>query len=57
MIKDIPSILTLKDLQQLLHIGKGKALALIHNHIIEGHMVGRRWLVFAEDVIEYMEHV
>ncbi|MCR5793432.1 MAG: helix-turn-helix domain-containing protein [Lachnospiraceae bacterium] len=57
MIKDIPAILTLKDLQQLLHIGKNKALELIHNNIIVGHMVGKRWLIFAEDVIEYMEHV
>ncbi len=57
MIKEIPAILTLKDLQKLLHIGKNKALELVQNNIIEGHKVGNQWRIFAQDVIEYLEHV
>ncbi len=43
MIKEIPAILTLKDLQELLHIGKNKALELVQSNIIEGHKVGNQW--------------
>ncbi len=53
----MPAILTLKDLQELLHIGKNKALELLQNNIIEGHKVGNQWGIFAQDVIEYLEHV
>ena len=57
MIKEIPAILTLKDLQNLLHIGKNKALELVQNNIIEGHKIGNQWRIFAQDVIEYLEHM
>jgi excisionase family DNA binding protein len=47
--------LTLKEMQQVLKIGKNKALELVHDGIIEGHMVGGKWLFLEEDVLEYIQ--
>lgn len=49
-----PDVLTLKEMQKILHIGKNTALKLMHEGIIEGHWVGNKWLIFKEDVIEYI---
>ncbi len=54
MLPNEPDVLTLKEMQKILHIGKNTALKLIHEEIIEGHWVGNKWLIFKEDVIEYI---
>ena len=54
MLPNEPDVLTLKEMQKILHIGKNTALKLIHEGIIEGHWVGNKWLIFKEDVIEYI---
>lgn len=54
MIPNVPDLLTLKELQKILHIGKNSALRLIHDNILTGHMVCGKWLVAREDVEEYI---
>lgn len=55
MLDYVPDTLTLKDLQEVLHIGKNTALNLVHEDIISGHWVAGKWLFLKEDVIEYIQ--
>ena len=55
MLNNTPDTLSLKDLMQVLHIGKGTALKLLNEGIIDGHKIGRKWLILKEDVEEYIE--
>lgn len=54
MLDHTPDVLTLKEMMKVLRIGKNTALDLIHKNVIEGHRVGGKWLVFKEDVEEYI---
>lgn len=55
MLDYVPDTLTLKELQEVLHIGKNTALNLVHGDIISGHWVAGKWLFLKEDVIEYIQ--
>lgn len=55
MLDYVPDTLTLKDIQEVLHIGKNTALNLVHEDIISGHWVAGKWLFLKEDVIEYIQ--
>jgi excisionase family DNA binding protein len=57
MLCNTPDTLTLKDLQEVLHIGKNTALKLIHENVLAGHLIGGKWLVLREDVEEYIQRV
>lgn len=54
MLDNVPDTLTLKDIQEVLHIGKNTALNLVHEDIISGHWVAGKWLFLKEDVMEYI---
>lgn len=54
MLDNTPDVLTLKEMMKVLRVGKNTALKLIHENVIEGHRVGGKWLVFKEDVEEYI---
>ena len=54
MLEHTKDILTLKELQELLHIGKNTALRLIQNGDIEGFRIGRLWRVTRESVARYI---
>lgn len=54
MLDHAPDVLTLKEMMKVLRIGKNTALDLIHQNVIEGHRIGGKWLVFKEDVEEYI---
>ena len=54
MLNNTKDILTIKDLQKLLHIGRNTALRLVQDGEIEGFKVGRQWRVTRECVIRYM---
>lgn len=57
IIQTIPAIVTVKELQEILHISKSQALDLIHSGHIEAHRIGKKgWRIFAEDIIEYLCH-
>ena len=54
MLDNVPDTLTLKDIQEVLRIGKNTALNLVHEDIISGHWVAGKWLFLKEDVMEYI---
>ena len=56
MLDNIPDTLTLKEIQEILHIGKNTALRLEHDDVITGHWVAGKWLFLKEDVIEYIQN-
>lgn len=54
MLNNIKDILTLKELQELLHIGKNTALRLVQSGEIEAFRVGKQWMVSKESVAKYI---
>ena len=54
MLNNTKDILTLKDLQVLLHIGKNTALRLVQSGEIEAFRVGKQWRVSKESVAKYI---
>lgn len=57
MLDNIPDTLTLKEMQEVLQIGKNTALRLVNTGVIAGHKVCGKWLILREDVIEYIRNV
>ena len=55
MLNNTKDILTIKDLQKLLHIGRNTALRLVQDGEIEGIKVGRQWRVTRESVGRYIK--
>lgn len=54
MLNNTKDVLTLKELQELLHIGKNTALRLVQSGDIEGFRVGKQWRVMKESIVKYM---
>ena len=55
MLNNTKDILTLKELQELLHIGKNTALRLVQSGEIEASKVGKQWRIVREDIIRYLK--
>lgn len=54
MLNNTKEILTLKELQELLHIGKNTALRLVQSGDIEAFRAGKQWRVLRESVEKYI---
>lgn len=54
MLNNTKDILTLKELQELLHIGKNTALQLVQSGEIEAFRVGKQWRVMKDSVRKYV---
>ena len=54
MLNNTKEILTLKELQELLHIGKNTALRLVQSGEIDAFRVGNQWRVLRESLIRYI---
>lgn len=54
MLNNIKDILTLKELQELLHIGKNTALWLVQSGEVEAFRMGKQWRVSKESVAKYI---
>ena len=52
----IPEIMTFKECQQFLKIGKNTLLDLIHNREIDAFKIGNRWKIPKEGVVEFIQH-
>ena len=57
MLNNTKDILTLKELQKLLHIGKNTALRLVQSGEIEAFRVGKQWRVSKESVAKYIRRM
>lgn len=56
MYNNIPEIMTFKECQQLLKVGKNTMLDLLHTRQIDGFRIGNRWKITRESVIEFIVH-
>ena len=54
MLNNTKDILTLKDLQELLHIGKNTALQLVQSGEIEAFRAGNQWRILKGSVVKYI---
>ena len=52
MLNNTKDILTLKELQELLHIGKNTALRLVQSGEIEAFRVGNQWRITKDSIIK-----
>ena len=53
MLNNTKDILTLKELQELLHIGKNTALRLVQSGEIEAFRVGNQWRITQNSIKKY----
>ena len=56
MYENIPEVMTLKECQELLKVGKNTMLELLHTRQIEGFKIGSRWKVKKESVVEFIQN-
>ena len=56
MYEQIPEILTFKECQQLLKVGKNTMLELLHTKQIEGFKIGSRWKIKKESIVEFLKY-
>ena len=54
MLNNTKDILTLKELQELLHIGKNTALRLVLSGEIEAFRVGKQWRITQNSIKKYI---
>lgn len=54
MLKDVPDVLTVKEAATVLRCGRTKLLQYIHEGRIDAYKVAGKWVVFKEDVVEYI---
>ena len=54
MFEYVPDILTFKECQNLLKIGKNTLLVLIHQGDIEAFKIGNRWKIPKQAVLEFI---
>ena len=57
MLNNTKDILTLKELQELLHIGKNTALRLVQSGEINACRVGNQWRIPKECVMTYIRRM
>jgi excisionase family DNA binding protein len=56
MYENIPEVMTLKECQQLLRVGKNTMLELVHTRQLDAIRIGNRWKIRKDDFIEFIEH-
>ena len=56
MYENIPEVMTVKECQQILKVGKNTMLELLHTNQIEGFKIGSRWKIKKESVVELLRY-
>ena len=56
MYRNIPEIMTRKECQEILKVGKNTMLELLHSGQIEGFKIGSRWKIPKESVVEFLKY-
>ena len=56
-LKNVQDILTLKECQQVLKVGRNTMLNLIYDGSIEAFKIGNRWKIPKESLIQYLRNV
>ena len=56
MFEKSPDIMTFKECQKLLKVGKNTLLDLIHSGEIDAFRIGNRWKITKESIVEFLKH-
>lgn len=56
MFEKIPDIMTFKECQKLLKVGKNTLLDLIHSGEIDAFKIGNRWKITKDSIVEYIKY-
>ncbi len=56
MFESVPDIMTFKECQGVLKVGKNTLLGLLHNGDIEAFRIGNRWKIPKAAVLEYIRY-
>ena len=56
MYEYIPEIMTFKECQKILKVGKNTLLDLIHTNQVEAFKVGSQWKIPKQSVIEFIQY-
>ena len=56
MYERIPEIMTLKECQHILKVGKNTMLELLHTNQIDGFKIGSRWKIPKESIVEFLRY-
>lgn len=56
MLEDYPEILTIKEICEILFIGRNLAYSLLEKGQIKGFKTGRSWRVCKSSLLEYINH-
>ena len=56
MYEYIPEIMTFKECQKILKVGKNTLLDLIHTNQVEAFKVGSRWKIPKQSVIVFIQY-
>ena len=56
MYENIPEVMTVKECQQLLKVGKNTMLELLQTNQIERFKIGSRWKIKKESVVEFLKY-
>ena len=54
MFETIPDILTFRECQSVLKVGKNTLLDMIHEKQIDAFRIGNRWKIPKDEIIEYI---
>lgn len=57
MCKNIPEIMTFKECQDFLKVGKNTLLDLIHSRRIDAFKIGNRWKIPKESILDFVKNV
>lgn len=57
MLEDYPDLLTRKQAQELLHMGKNRILDHIHSGRLRALVLDGRYLIKKEDIINFIRHL
>ena len=56
MYRNIPEIMTFKECQEILRVGKNTLLDLLHSRELDGFRIGNRWRIPKESVVEFIKN-
>lgn len=55
-ILNIPPVMTFSECKSVLKVGKNTLLNLLHSGQLDGFMIGKRWRITRDALIEYIKN-
>ena len=56
MYEMIPEVMTFNEVKTLLRVGKNTLLKMLHTGELDGFMIGNRWKIRKESVVEFLRY-